>query len=383
MPTTTDGADAPDLAGRAMTRSSSSSSPPPAACHLQITTAATTAATANTSANPSSPVAQSSSSSSRVAGAAAGSGQNQACAACKYQRRKCNPDCPLAPYFPADQQRRFLNAHRLFGVGHIQATLRETPPDLHTDAMCALIFQAEARAYDPVGGCCRIILDYERQLGLAQAELAALLRHLDLCRHQAAAAAIAQDALVNDPGMLLLAPGPNPADVQDGVAALDPLYAGHEISNGQANHHDHDHYLVGAADQLQLQPQKHQPYDYFYYDGPAAVDETSSHAWSNAGNVQQQYGNGVKAESPVALDDQIETQFVGVFDAKPEIAASSSVAVMEHDDGGGGASFDHRHLEQKVVATVVKNERLDHQAAAHMAAESSSRCQLELGFSSF
>ncbi|XP_044393038.1 uncharacterized protein [Triticum aestivum] len=368
MPTTTDGADAPDLAGRAMTRSSSSSSPPPAACRLQITTAATTAA--NNSANPSSPVAQSSSSSSRVAGAAAGSGQNQACAACKYQRRKCNPDCPLAPYFPADQQRRFLNAHRLFGVGHIQATLRETPPDLHTDAMRALIFQAEARAYDPVGGCCRIILDYERQLGHAQAELAALLRHLDLCRHQAAAAAIAQDALVNDPGMLLLAPGPNPADVQDGVAALDALYAGHEISNGQANHHDHD-------------PQKHQPYEYFYYDGPAAVDETSSHAWGNAGNVQQQYGDGVKAESPVALDDQIETQFVDAFDVKPEIAASASVAVMEPDDGGSGASFDHRHLEQKVVATVVKNERLDHQAAAHMAAESSSRCQLELGFSSF
>ncbi|KAE8790986.1 hypothetical protein D1007_34634 [Hordeum vulgare] len=375
MPTTTDGADAPDLAGRAMTRSSSPS-PPPAACHLQITTVATTAA--NNSDNPSSPVAhaQSSSSSSRVAGAAAGSGQNQACAACKYQRRKCNPDCPLAPYFPADQQRRFLNAHRLFGVGHIQATLRETPPDLHTDAMRALIFQAEARACDPVGGCCRIILDYENHLLAAQAELAALLSHLDLCRHQAAAAAIAQDAYVDDPGMQLLAPGPNPADVHD------VLYAGHEINNAQANHHDHDHYLVGAADQVQ--PQKHQPpYDYFYYDGPAAGDESSSHAWGNAGNVHvhQQYGNGVKAESPVALGVQIETQFVNAFDVKPEIAAAGAV-VMEHD-AGSGASFEDHHLEQKVAATVVKNELIDHHGAAHMAAESSSRCQLELGFSSF
>ncbi|KAE9467926.1 hypothetical protein C3L33_00163, partial [Rhododendron williamsianum] len=38
-----------------------------------------------------------------------------ACAACKYQRRKCAPDCVLAPYFPHHRQRQFLNAHKLFG----------------------------------------------------------------------------------------------------------------------------------------------------------------------------------------------------------------------------------------------------------------------------
>ncbi|KAE8672560.1 hypothetical protein F3Y22_tig00111837pilonHSYRG00296 [Hibiscus syriacus] len=30
-------------------------------------------------------------------------GATSACTACKYQRRKCIPECLLAPYFPADQ----------------------------------------------------------------------------------------------------------------------------------------------------------------------------------------------------------------------------------------------------------------------------------------
>ena len=44
---------------------------------------------------------------------------NRACAACKYQRKKCNPDCVLAPYFPADNPQRFVNFHNLFGVSSI------------------------------------------------------------------------------------------------------------------------------------------------------------------------------------------------------------------------------------------------------------------------
>jgi hypothetical protein len=75
-----------------------------------------------------------------------------------------------------------------------------------------------------------------------------------------------------------------------------------------------------------------------------------------------------------SLGDQIETQFVDVFDVKPE---------MEHD-AASGDSFEHE-LEEKVV-TVVKHELPDHQAASQMAGDSSaavSRCQLELGFSSF
>jgi hypothetical protein len=171
--------------------------------------------------------------------------------------------------------------------------------------------------------------------------------------------------------MMLVGAGPHASDER-----VNALYAaGQEIDYGQVGG---DHYLLGAGDQQVAQPQPHQLYDYFYYDGPAG-DETSSHAWSNADNnnmKQEYYGNGlVKVGSPVAsLGDQIETQFVDVFDVKPE---------MEHD-AASGDSFEHE-LEEKVV-TVVKHELPDHQAASQMAGDSSaavSRCQLELGFSSF
>ncbi|CAM0951141.1 unnamed protein product [Alopecurus aequalis] len=370
-----------------MTSSSKHPTPPPAR-NLQITT--TTAATAANNSSPSSSVVTHHHhhipSNASIRPAPAAGGPNQACAACKYQRRKCNPDCPLARYFPADQQRRFLNAHRLFGVGNIQRTLRETPPDLRNDAMHSLIFQSEARAYDSVGGCYHMLLNYERQLIYLDLELKAVQHQLHVCRNQADGALGDDD----DPGMMMMIPGAGPSASAYGVP-MDALYAAgaQEIDYGQGA--SAQHYLLGAADQAAQQQMPHQLYDYFYYDGPAG-DETSSHAWSNADNyVQQQQryagNNGlvVKAGSPVAslgADDQIETQFVDVFDVKPDIAA----VVMEHD-AASGDSFDHK-LEGKVqLATVVKNEQLDrHQAAALMAVDSStaaSRCQLELGFSSF
>ncbi|XP_020548603.1 LOB domain-containing protein 7-like isoform X2 [Sesamum indicum] len=106
----------------------------------------------------------------------------QACAACKYQRRKCASDCVLAPYFPHDRQRQFLNAHRLFGVSNIVKIVRHLDPPAKDHAMRTIIFQSDARAADPVGGCHRIIRDLEQRISLAKAELEIVLHHLALCR---------------------------------------------------------------------------------------------------------------------------------------------------------------------------------------------------------
>ncbi|KAL0429902.1 UNVERIFIED_CONTAM: LOB domain-containing protein 22 [Sesamum radiatum] len=110
----------------------------------------------------------------------------QACAACKYQRRKCASDCILAPYFPHDRQRQFLNAHRLFGVSNIVKIIRPLDPPAKDHAMRTIIFQSEARAADPVGGCYRIIRDLEQQISLVKAELEIVLHQLTLCRAAAA-----------------------------------------------------------------------------------------------------------------------------------------------------------------------------------------------------
>ncbi|KAK1281381.1 LOB domain-containing protein 22 [Acorus gramineus] len=103
---------------------------------------------------------------------------NQACAACKYQRRKCNPDCPLAPFFPADRQRQFMNAHRLFGVSNILKIIRDLEPTLKCEAMRSIIFQSDARANDPVYGCVGIIKNLELLIAKESAELSSVYQQV-------------------------------------------------------------------------------------------------------------------------------------------------------------------------------------------------------------
>uniref|UniRef100_J3KY58 LOB domain-containing protein n=1 Tax=Oryza brachyantha TaxID=4533 RepID=J3KY58_ORYBR len=38
-----------------------------------------------------------------------------ACAVCKHQRRKCEPNCELAAYFPANRMNDFRALHLVFG----------------------------------------------------------------------------------------------------------------------------------------------------------------------------------------------------------------------------------------------------------------------------
>ncbi|KAK4365627.1 hypothetical protein RND71_013507 [Anisodus tanguticus] len=120
------------------------------------------------------------------------SGAGQACAACKYQRRKCAPDCVLAPYFPHDRQRQFLNAHKLFGVSNITKIIRHLDQPLKDEAMRTIIFQSDVRANDPVGGCYRIIRDLQHHIDYCKAELDIVLHQLAYCRAQAVAAAASE-----------------------------------------------------------------------------------------------------------------------------------------------------------------------------------------------
>ncbi|EAZ08806.1 hypothetical protein OsI_31070 [Oryza sativa Indica Group] len=290
-------------------------------------------------------------------GGGGGVGQSQACAACKYQRRKCNADCPLARYFPADEQRRFLNAHHLFGVSKIQKTLRDTPPELHADAMQALTFEANARASDPVGGAARVVVELCRQYEMLHTELAAVQHHLKLCRqqHAAAAAAAANDQLVAnvdplaDPAAEMLFAGavvPN----QNDDAMVDAFYADQQT----AGDGDQEQYLV-KDEALAAQPPPQQPYEYLNYG--TAGDEGSSHAWYT-GN-----GGDADASPPMGLSDQLQQCQIGAappFDVKPELPAT-----MEH----GGSVFVEQP-EQKILPAAGSSSS----AAAH--------CQLELGCSS-
>jgi hypothetical protein len=108
----------------------------------------------------------------------------QACAACKYQRRKCAPDCILAPYFPHDRQRQFLNAHKLFGVSNINKIIKYLDPPLKDQAMRTIIFESDMRANDPVGGCYKYIQDLQAQIEYCKTELDLVLQQLAVFRAQ-------------------------------------------------------------------------------------------------------------------------------------------------------------------------------------------------------
>ena len=102
----------------------------------------------------------------------------QACAACKYQRRKCAPNCPLSPFFPPHRSKDFLNAHKLFGVGNMLKTIKNLSPQQKQVAMETIIFESNARDNDPIMGCCRIIHMLQRQYAYYKAEYELVLRQL-------------------------------------------------------------------------------------------------------------------------------------------------------------------------------------------------------------
>ncbi|GAA0165136.1 hypothetical protein LIER_39921 [Lithospermum erythrorhizon] len=99
-------------------------------------------------------------------------GSSPACAACKYQRRKCSSECILAPYFPASQHKVFQNVHRLYGVRKIMNLLKDLPTDeLREDAMISIKYESDMRAKFPVNGCTFVISKLEKQYLQAAQEL--------------------------------------------------------------------------------------------------------------------------------------------------------------------------------------------------------------------
>lgn len=101
-----------------------------------------------------------------------------ACAACKYQRRKCGKDCPLAPFFPAEEFKTFQYAHRLFGVSNIMKILKQVHPADREKAMRSVKYESEMWAKFPNTGCYGIVQQLQLRLQEATGELQSLLPDL-------------------------------------------------------------------------------------------------------------------------------------------------------------------------------------------------------------
>ncbi|KAF8399394.1 hypothetical protein HHK36_015258 [Tetracentron sinense] len=95
----------------------------------------------------------------------------KACAACKYQRRKCSGECPLAPYFPADQPNMFENVHRLFGVSNALRVLTKLNQKEKEAAMRSVVDEANTCKKYPVHGCCGVMCQLHVQIQQTEEEL--------------------------------------------------------------------------------------------------------------------------------------------------------------------------------------------------------------------
>ncbi|XXG48381.1 hypothetical protein AAC387_Pa02g2850 [Persea americana] len=108
---------------------------------------------------------------------------NQACAACKHQRKRCS-NCPLAPYFPPGHSQQFENVHRLFGVGNLLKTLKATNKEMWPAVMETIQYQADARRADPVHGCLSIVRQLNAQIAETSKELEKTNEQLRYCRQR-------------------------------------------------------------------------------------------------------------------------------------------------------------------------------------------------------
>ncbi|KAI9086466.1 hypothetical protein K1719_031550 [Acacia pycnantha] len=169
-------------------------------------------------------------------------GTTQACAACKYQRRKCTPECLLAPYFPAEQPKVFQNVHKLFGVSNIKKMLKTLDPAKRKIAMDSIICQANFREKYPVRGCYEEICRLRYQILRMKEECQAVHQQLKICRQHYHHHHQLPDQLElgitpcsNNNGLQLFDQMPQPQDYNNLVAAT-------SLPMSQHHHQQHEAY---------------------------------------------------------------------------------------------------------------------------------------------
>ena len=135
---------------------------------------------------------------------------SSSCAACKFLKRRCIPNCIFAPYFRSDECKKFAKVHKVFGASNVSKILVEVPEEQREDTVNSLAYEAEARLRDPVYGCIGAIALLQRKMVELQHDLA--IAKDRLARYTAAATTATattttSDALIN--GHVSLPPFPD------------------------------------------------------------------------------------------------------------------------------------------------------------------------------
>ncbi|XP_076917756.1 LOB domain-containing protein 21-like [Bidens hawaiensis] len=106
---------------------------------------------------------------------------SSSCAACKFMKRRCTLHCLFAPYFRADEPKKFAKVHKVFGASNVTKILNEVPEPQRQDAVNSLVFEAEERLKDPVYGCIGAIASLQDKMFQLQHDLAVAKARLARC----------------------------------------------------------------------------------------------------------------------------------------------------------------------------------------------------------
>nr|GEZ51233.1 LOB domain-containing protein 22-like [Tanacetum cinerariifolium] len=106
------------------------------------------------------------------------------CSRVVLHNRRCPLGYILAPYFPhaqKDTQIQVQNVHCLIGFHKMRKMLTNID-DERDDAMTSLMYKADARGRDPIGGCHRIVCTLQGKYASARRELEFVTRLNALCK---------------------------------------------------------------------------------------------------------------------------------------------------------------------------------------------------------
>lgn len=117
---------------------------------------------------------------------------SSSCAACKFLKRRCIPNCIFAPYFRSDEPKKFARVHKVFGASNVSKILTEVPEEQREDTVNSLAFEAEARLKDPVYGCIGAIASLQVKMAELQHDLA--IARARLARYTSNSPAVLDDA---------------------------------------------------------------------------------------------------------------------------------------------------------------------------------------------
>ncbi|KAM7494183.1 hypothetical protein LguiB_028792 [Lonicera macranthoides] len=97
------------------------------------------------------------------------------CAACTYNRKRCQPWCEYAQIFRDVISRQdYRTIFTVFGVKNVADILQNIPEYQHLETLYSFLFEAKARIENPIKGCTALLASLEQKVEELQERVTAL-----------------------------------------------------------------------------------------------------------------------------------------------------------------------------------------------------------------